>query len=260
MRSRSTSRRWRRSPTSPKRTSSAPSAPPSGRPRIATSSVAVSSGRCSSCARPTGASRRSASTSASRASGRSAGRSGPSSASRPARIAGEPTPKRSRTASRWRGRDRAVSEKQSGRASTSVAPMLNITHSSIFVLDQDEALDFYVNKLGLEVNTDVDMGFMRWLTVSVPGQPDRQVLLERPGPPAHDEATAERVRELVTKGATGFALGFATDDCRKTYETLRARGVEFTDEPPKRSYGIDGVLRDPFGNHIRIRQQTEWPT
>ena len=82
------------------------------------------------------------------------------------------------------------------RPSTSVAAMLKITHSSVFVLDQDQALDFYVNKLGLEVNMDVDMGFMRWLTVNVPGEPDRQVLLEKPGPPAHDDATAEQVREL----------------------------------------------------------------
>ena len=81
--------------------------------------------------------------------------------------------------------------------------MLNITHSSIFVLDQDEALDFYVGKLGFEVSADVDMGFMRWLTVSAPGDPDREILLEQPGPPAHDDATAEQVRELVTKGAAG---------------------------------------------------------
>ena len=80
-----------------------------------------------------------------------------------------------------------------------------ITHSQIYVLDQDEALDFYVGKLGFEVNTDADLGFMRWLTVSFPGQPDRQILLEKPGPPAHDEATAEQVRELVTKGAMGMA-------------------------------------------------------
>ena len=78
-----------------------------------------------------------------------------------------------------------------------------ITHSQIFVLDQDEALDFYVGKLGLEVSTDVDLGFMRWLTVSVPGDPEREILLEKPGPPAMDEETAEQVRELVTKGATG---------------------------------------------------------
>ena len=132
--------------------------------------------------------------------------------------------------------------------------MLNITHSSIFVLDQDEALDFYVGKLGLVVTADIDMGFMRWLTVSPPGQPDREILLERPGPPAHDDATAEQVRELVTKGATGFAIGFRTDDARKTYEELKAKGVEFTDEPTERDYGVDCGLRDPFGNHIRIGQ------
>ena len=139
-----------------------------------------------------------------------------------------------------------------GGAPTSVGPMLTITHSSIFVLDQDEALEFYVGKLGLEVNTDVDMGFMRWLTVSVPGDPDREILLERPGPPAHDDATAEQVRELITKGATGFALGLRTDDCRKTYEELSAKGVEFTEEPTEHVYGIDVGLRDPFGNAMRI--------
>jgi catechol 2,3-dioxygenase-like lactoylglutathione lyase family enzyme len=137
--------------------------------------------------------------------------------------------------------------------------MLKITHSSVFVLDQDEALDFYVNKLGFEVNTDVDMGFMRWLTVNVPGEPDRQVLLEKPGPPAHDDATAEQVRELLTKGATGFALGIATDDLHKTYETLKAKGVEFTDEPTERFYGIDCGVRDPFGNNIRIVQPATGP-
>ena len=126
--------------------------------------------------------------------------------------------------------------------------------SNVFVLDQDEALDFYVGTLGLEVNVDQDLGFMRWLTVSVPGEPDRQVLLEKPGPPAHDDTTAEQVRELVTKGATGFALGIRTDDCRRTYEELRAKGVEFTDEPTERSYGIDFGVRDPFGNNIRVVQ------
>ena len=137
--------------------------------------------------------------------------------------------------------------------------MLNITHSSIFVLDQDEALDFYVGKLGFEVSADVDMGFMRWLTISAPGDPDREILLERPGPPAHDDATAEQVRELVTKGAMGGNLIFSTDDCRKTYETLLGLGVEFTDEPTERPYGIDCALRDPFGNNIRIVQPAPGP-
>ncbi|MFE3248116.1 VOC family protein [Streptomyces sp. NPDC059209] len=131
-----------------------------------------------------------------------------------------------------------------------------ITHSQIYVLDQDLALDFYVGTLGLEVNTDVDLGFMRWLTVNVPGHPDRQVLLEKPGAPAMSEETAREVRELLTKGATGGSLIFSTEDCRKTYETLLARGVEFTQEPTERPYGIDCGLRDPFGNNIRFTQPT----
>ena len=130
----------------------------------------------------------------------------------------------------------------------------NIRLSALFVLDQDEALDFYVGKLGLEVANDVDLGFMRWLTVQVPGDPDREVLLENPGPPSMDDATAEQVRELITKGATGGWLGFTTDDCRKTYEELLAKGLEFTEEPTERGYGIDCALRDPFGNVVRITQ------
>src|SRR5919202_7016413 len=103
--------------------------------------------------------------------------------------------------------------------------MLKSIHlSGIFVLDQDEALDFYVGKLGLEVSNDMDLGFMRWLTVRVPGDPSRDILLEKPGPPAMDEASAEQVRDLVPKGATGFSDGFTTDDCQKTYETLLAQG------------------------------------
>jgi catechol 2,3-dioxygenase-like lactoylglutathione lyase family enzyme len=132
----------------------------------------------------------------------------------------------------------------------------SIRLSSIYVLDQDQALDFYVGKLGLEVVYDVDLGFMRWLTVRVPGDEGRELLLERPGPPAMDDATAETVRELVTKGATGGWIGFRTADCRKTYDELAATGVEFTEEPTERSYGIDCALRDPFGNAIRITQPT----
>jgi catechol 2,3-dioxygenase-like lactoylglutathione lyase family enzyme len=129
---------------------------------------------------------------------------------------------------------------------------INITH--VFVADQDQALDFYVGKLGLEISNDQDLGFMRWLTVRVPGQPGRDILLEKPGPPAMDEATARQVRELIAKGASGFTVGFTTADCRKTFETLRARGVEFTQEPVEHPYGIDVGVRDPFGNHIRIVQ------
>src|SRR4051794_20915942 len=128
----------------------------------------------------------------------------------------------------------------------------NISVSQIFVLDQDEALDFYVNKLGLELHADQDLGFMRWLTVHVPGDPERQILLEKPGPPAMDEATAAQVRELVTKGAMGGWLCISTDDPQKSFETLKSRGVEITDEPSEKPYGVDFGIRDPFGNAIRI--------
>jgi catechol 2,3-dioxygenase-like lactoylglutathione lyase family enzyme len=134
-----------------------------------------------------------------------------------------------------------------------------ISLSQIFVLDQDEAVDFYVGKLGLEVKVDMDLGFMRWLTLVVPGEPDREILLETPGPPAMDDATAAQVRELVTKGATGGWIGFQTDDVRKTYEELVAKGVEVTQEPIERFYGTDCGLRDPFGNAIRILQPAEQP-
>jgi catechol 2,3-dioxygenase-like lactoylglutathione lyase family enzyme len=133
-----------------------------------------------------------------------------------------------------------------------------ITHSSIWVLDQDEALDFYVGKLGMEVRADVDLEVMRWLTVGVPGQPDREVLLSTPDGPYIDDDSAEQIRGLVSKGA---ALSFilATDDCRATHETLRDRGVEIVEEPTERVYGIDMAVRDPFGNHIRITQPAPVP-
>ena len=132
-------------------------------------------------------------------------------------------------------------------------PLDRITHSQIYVLDQDQALDFYVGKLGMEVAADADLGFMRWLTVRMPGDPDREILLERPGAPSLDDATAEQVRELVTKGAMG-AIILTTADCRATYAELVAKGVEFTEEPEDRFYGTDCALRDPFGNPIRITQ------
>jgi catechol 2,3-dioxygenase-like lactoylglutathione lyase family enzyme len=135
----------------------------------------------------------------------------------------------------------------------------SISRSQVFVLDQDEAIDFYVNKLGLEVSADVDLGFMRWLTVRVPGDPNREILLEKPGPPSMDEATAAQVRELLTKGAVGGALFLTTPDAQGTYETLKARGVDITDEPSPRPYGIDFGIRDAFGNAIRIGQMFENP-
>ena len=127
--------------------------------------------------------------------------------------------------------------------------------ASIYVLDKEEALDFYVNKLGLEKGNDVRQGDYRWLTIRVPGQPETEVSLEQPGPPLHDAATAEQLRELITKGALG-GLVFVTDDARGLYDTLRARGVtDFTQEPTEHFYGVDMGIRDPFGNPIRILQQ-----
>ena len=130
----------------------------------------------------------------------------------------------------------------------------SISRSQLFVLDQDQALDFYVNTLGLEVADDIDLGFMRWLTVRVPGDDGREILLERPGPPSMDESTAEQVRELLSKGAIGGSIFLTTDDAQATFETLRDRGVDITDEPETRPYGIDFGVRDPFGNAIRIGQ------
>jgi catechol 2,3-dioxygenase-like lactoylglutathione lyase family enzyme len=127
---------------------------------------------------------------------------------------------------------------------------LNVT--SVWVLDKEQALDFYVNKLGLEVGQDVKQGAYRWLTVRVPGDPGIEISLEQPGPPVQDEATAAQLRELITKGAMGGVV-FLTDDVRGLYETLKARGVtDFTQEPTDHFYGTDMGIRDPFGNAIRI--------
>jgi catechol 2,3-dioxygenase-like lactoylglutathione lyase family enzyme len=126
--------------------------------------------------------------------------------------------------------------------------------TSIWVLDKDEALDFYVNKLGLEKGQDIKQGAYRWLTVRVPGEPGTDISLEQPGPPVQDEATAAQLRELISKGAMG-GLVFVTDDVRGLYETLKKRGVtDFTQEPADNFYGTDMGIRDPFGNAIRILQ------
>ena len=130
--------------------------------------------------------------------------------------------------------------------------------ASIYVLDKEEALDFYVNKLGLEKGNDVRQGDYRWLTVRVPGA-ETEISLEQPGAPLHDDATAEQLRELITKGALG-GLVFNTDDAQGLYESLKSRGVtDFTQEPTEHFYGTDMGLRDPFGNHIRILQQGRVP-
>mgnify|MGYP000630873189 CR=1 FL=1 len=132
---------------------------------------------------------------------------------------------------------------------------LRLNVASIFVLDKDEALDFYVNKLGLEKGSDVKQGDYRWLTVRVPGEKGTEIQLEEPGAPLHDDATAAQLRELISKGAMN-GLVFVTDDVRSLYDTLRERGVtDFTQEPTDHFYGTDMGLRDPFGNAIRVLQQ-----
>ena len=124
--------------------------------------------------------------------------------------------------------------------------------TAITVLDQDKALDFYVNKLGLEVAQDFQQGPVRWLTVRVPGDTDTEIYLEQPAPPVYDEATVGELRELITKGAIGW-VAFQTEDCRALYETLKERGVtDFTPEPTDHFSGTDRGVRDPFGNAIRI--------
>ena len=127
--------------------------------------------------------------------------------------------------------------------------------TSVWVLDKDQALDFYVNKLGLEKGSDIKQGTYRWLTVRVPSDPGVEISLEQPGPPVQDEATAAQLRELITKGAMGGVV-FVTDDVRALFETLKKRGVtDFIQEPADNFYGTDMAVRDPFGNSIRILER-----
>jgi predicted enzyme related to lactoylglutathione lyase len=133
----------------------------------------------------------------------------------------------------------------------------SLSHSFIYVLDHDQAIDFYVDKLGLEIGGDADLGAFRWLTVHVPGQPETQIVLSTPDM-GHDEETAAAIRELIPKGGCN-GLIFHVDDCRKTYEQLVEKGVEFTQEPMEHFYGIDCGLRDPFGNPLRITQPAPQP-
>jgi predicted enzyme related to lactoylglutathione lyase len=135
--------------------------------------------------------------------------------------------------------------------------MIRIANAQLWVHDQDEALAFYTEKLGFSVQADVtvpEMGDFRWLTVAPAGQPDFSiVLMAIPGPPVFDQETAEQVRTLMGKGAAN-SIFLTTDDCRASYEDLRSRGVQFTEEPEERPYGIDCGFRDPSGNHLRLTQ------
>jgi catechol 2,3-dioxygenase-like lactoylglutathione lyase family enzyme len=134
---------------------------------------------------------------------------------------------------------------------------MKIANAQLWVHDQDEALAFYTEKLGMEVRNDVtlaELGDFRWLTVAPPGQEDFAiVLMAIPGPPVFDEETAQQIEALMSKGASG-AVFLSTDDCQASYEELKARGVEFTEAPEQRPYGIDSGFRDPSGNSIRLTQ------
>jgi catechol 2,3-dioxygenase-like lactoylglutathione lyase family enzyme len=129
-----------------------------------------------------------------------------------------------------------------------------LTHTTIWVLDQDEALDFYTEKLGFEVNTDATMDDFRWLTVNPPGQPEHELILLEPGPPMMDEESAEQVKALVAKGFLG-AAAFETSDCRDTYAQLSGRGVTFLSEPTERPWGTEATLRDNSGNWFSVTQR-----
>jgi uncharacterized glyoxalase superfamily protein PhnB len=141
--------------------------------------------------------------------------------------------------------------------------MIKIANAQLWVDDQEEALAFYTQKLGMEVRSDAtlpEMGNFRWLTVGPAGQPDVAIaLMAIPGPPLMDEQTTEQVRSLMAKGFAGTVF-LTTDDCQASYEELKARGVEFSEQPEERPYGIDSGFRDPSGNSIRLTQVREIAT
>ena len=133
--------------------------------------------------------------------------------------------------------------------------MLNkLTNVNVWVHNQDEALAFYTEKLGMELREDVtvpEMGNFRWLSVGVPGQDVSITLMAIPGPPVFDEETRAQIEGLMAKGAAG-GLFFATDDVRATFAEMKSRGVEFAQEPTEQPYGVDAGFRDPSGNHFRM--------
>jgi predicted enzyme related to lactoylglutathione lyase len=141
--------------------------------------------------------------------------------------------------------------------------MIKISTAQLWVHDQDEALAFYTEKVGFEIRSDVtvpELGNFRWLTVGPAAQPDiAVVLMAIPGPPVMDAETAEQVRTLMGKGFAG-TIFLSTDDCQASYEELKGRGVQFSEEPEERPYGIDSAFRDPSGNSIRLTQVREFAT
>ncbi|MFL5855855.1 MAG: VOC family protein [Solirubrobacteraceae bacterium] len=139
-------------------------------------------------------------------------------------------------------------------------PKIQIANAHLWVHDQDEALAFYTQKVGMEVRADVtlpELGDFRWLAVAPPDTPDVSiVLMAIPGPPVMDAETAEQVRSLMAKGFAGTVF-LTTDDVRAAYEERKARGVEFTEPPEERPYGIDTGFRDPSGNSLRLTEVRE---
>jgi catechol 2,3-dioxygenase-like lactoylglutathione lyase family enzyme len=140
---------------------------------------------------------------------------------------------------------------------------MKIASTHLWVHDQQAALDFWTSKVGMEVRQDVSLpdvdGVFRWLTVGPPGQDDVSiVLMAVPGPPVMDDATRRQVLDLTAKGFAGTVF-LTTDDCRRSYEELSARGVEFTEAPHQMPYGIDSGFRDPSGNSVRLTQLLEAP-
>ena len=139
-------------------------------------------------------------------------------------------------------------------------PKIQISNAHLWVHDQDEALAFYTQKMGMEVRADVtlpELGDFRWLAVAPPDTPDVSiVLMAIPGAPVFEPETAEQVRELMAKGAAS-GIFLTTDDCRASYEELKGRGVEFIDTPEERPYGIDTGFRDPSGNALRLTEVRE---
>lgn len=135
-----------------------------------------------------------------------------------------------------------------------------LSHASIFVLDYDQALDFYVGKLGLEVRNDfkMDNGF-RWVTVSPKDQPELEIILYEPHPMGQiDQETAEQLRSLLEKGVLGCGV-FTTDDCRRDYQDLKAKGVEFIQPPKETFYGIEALFRDGCGNWFSLTERQNLP-
>ena len=136
--------------------------------------------------------------------------------------------------------------------------LTKLTHATMWVTDQDEALAFYTEKLGMELREDVtvpELGNFRWLTVGVPGQDVAIALLAVPGAPVFDEDTRKQIQALLAKGAAG-GLFFSTDDIQASYEELKGRGVEFLQEPTEQPYGVDAGFRDASGNQFRLAQVT----